>query len=301
MDKDLLHIESFLEALLAERGVAANTLAAYQRDLFAFKNFLKTPILEADKQAFKSYLTTLNQQGIKASSQARKISALKQFYKFLVQDNIRTDNPTESLTSPKLGRTLPKILTEEEALALITAAQKLPSNEGTRLLCLVELLYATGMRVSELVSLKLSNISEEIETLHLTGKGNKQRIVPIAPTAKQAMLNYLKNRQVFIVKGKTSPYLFPSRSKSGYLTRQRFGQILKHLALQANIDSARLSPHVLRHAFATHMIAGGADLRSVQKLLGHADIATTQIYTHVQDERLAEIVRKHHPLAHKKR
>ena len=300
VDKDELHIESFLESLLAERGVSANTITAYRQDLSAFKEFLKADITDANKQAFKDYLKHLNKQGIKASSQARKLSALKQFYKFLMQDGMRSDNPAESLSSPKLSRPLPKILSEAEALSLMLAAGKLDGPDGTRLLCLVELLYAGGLRVTELVSLKLADISQDMEILHLTGKGNKQRIVPIAPTAKQALLDYLPYRESFIAVGKTSPYLFPSkRAKEGYLTRQRFGQVLKDLAITAGIDPSRLSPHVLRHAFATHMVAGGADLRSVQKMLGHADIATTQIYTHVQDDRLTEVLLSHHPLAKK--
>ncbi len=300
VDKDELHIESFLESLLAERGVSANTITAYRQDLSAFKEFLKADITDANKQAFKDYLKHLNKQGIKASSQARKLSALKQFYKFLMQDGMRSDNPAESLSSPKLSRPLPKILSEAEALSLMLAAGKLDGADGTRLLCLVELLYAGGLRVTELVSLKLADISQDMEILHLTGKGNKQRIVPIAPTAKQALLDYLPYRESFIAVGKTSPYLFPSkRAKEGYLTRQRFGQVLKDLAITAGIDPSRLSPHVLRHAFATHMVAGGADLRSVQKMLGHADIATTQIYTHVQDDRLTEVLLSHHPLAKK--
>ncbi len=300
MDKDAIHIESFLEALLAERGVSANTISAYRRDLLSFKAFMKTPIIDADTQAFKDYLKRLNKDGIKASSQARKLSALKQFYKFLLQDGVRADNPAESLASPKLGRSLPKILSEEEALALIMAASRLDGADGARLLCLVELLYAGGLRVTELVSLKLADISEDMDLLHLTGKGNKQRIVPIAPTAKQALLDYLPYRESYMAAGQNSPYVFPSkRATGGYLTRQRFGQVLKDLAIAANIEPSRLSPHVLRHAFATHLVAGGADLRSVQKMLGHADIATTQIYTHVQDDRLTQVLRSHHPLAKK--
>jgi len=212
---------------------------------------------------------------------------------------VRRDDPTALLDSPRLGRPLPKILAEAEIDALIAAARRRDGAEGRRLLCFVELLYATGLRVSELVALPLARLREE-RFLLIAGKGGKERLVPLSAPARAALTEYVSLRGAFLAEGATSPFLFPSRGEEGHLTRRRCGQLLKALAIDAEIDPARVSPHVLRHAFASHLLDHGADLRSVQQMLGHADIATTQIYTHVQGDRLRALVEAHHPLARRK-
>jgi len=230
---------------------------------------------------------------------ARRLSALRQFHKFLFAEGVRPDDPTTQLDSPRLGRPLPKILDEAEVAMLIAAARRRDGAEGKRLICFVELLYATGLRVSELVALPLSRLREE-RFLLIAGKGGKERLVPLSVPARAALSEYAAVRGEFLAEGAASRYLFPSRGAEGHLTRRRCGQLLKELAIEAGIDPARVSPHVLRHAFASHLLDHGADLRSVQQMLGHADIATTQIYTHVQGERLRALVETHHPLARRK-
>ena len=230
---------------------------------------------------------------------ARRLSALRQFHKFLFAEGVRSDDPTGQLDSPRLGRPLPKLLAEAEIEALIAAARQMAGPEGKRLVCFVELLYATGLRVSELVALPLGRLRDE-RFLLVTGKGGKERLVPLSAPARQALADYAAVRGEFLAEGATSRFLFPSRGAEGHLTRRRCGQLLKTLALTAGLDPARVSPHVLRHAFASHLLDHGADLRSVQQMLGHADIATTQIYTHVQGERLRTLVETHHPLARRK-
>ena len=231
-------------------------------------------------------------------STARRLSALRQFFKFLVAENIRADDPSAAIDGPKLGRPLPKLLDEEETARLIEVCTAMDGPSGARLRALVELSYASGLRVSELVGMPLAAVLRDQPVLIVRGKGSKERMVPLNAPARAALNAYLEHRKAFLPKGaKTSPHLFPSRGVEGHLTRQRFGQLLKDLAIKANLDPARISPHVLRHAFATHLLDHGADLRSLQKMLGHADIATTQIYTHVAGKRLAELVESHHPLA----
>lgn len=300
------HIEAYLESLVAERGSATKTVEAYACDLDEMAQFLKnirnTSLNLATSEDLKAFLHNLAEiKKITASSQARKLSAIKQFYKFLIQEKIRQDNPAVALLPPKSAQPLPEILSKQDTLRLIDTAETYEGARGLRLLCLLELLYATGLRVSELVSLKLSDIAPQADLLTVIGKGNKQRIVPITPSAREALHEYLKIRSQFLPKHKqNSSFLFPSkRGKDGHITRQRFAQMLKKLAAKAGINSATISPHILRHAFATHLVAGGADLRSVQKMLGHADIATTQIYTHVLDDQLATAVRNNHPLSKK--
>ncbi|HLJ63026.1 MAG TPA: tyrosine recombinase, partial [Stellaceae bacterium] len=232
---------------------------------------------------------------------ARRLSALRQFYRFLLLEGVRHDDPTASLDAPRRKRPLPKILTESEMNALLAAAQAWPGPEGKRLLCLAELLYGSGLRVSELVSLPLAARRDEARFLLIRGKGGKERLVPLGEAAAIAWSSYVAVRRAFLPPpGGSSPFLFPSRSASGHLTRRRCGQLMKELALGAGLDPDRLSPHVLRHAFASHLVDHGADLRAVQEMLGHADIATTEIYTHVQGERLQRLVNTHHPLAKKK-
>jgi integrase/recombinase XerD len=296
-------IERFLEMLSAERNAAANTHAAYERDLEDASDFMvsrKTPLSDAVTTDLSAYLADLSKRGMATRSAARRLSALRQFFKFLVTENIRTDDPSVAIEGPKLGRPLPKLLDEDEMARLIEVCATLDGSSGARLMALLELSYASGLRVSELVGLPLAAVLREQPVLIVRGKGAKERMVPLNAPARAALTAYLEHRKTFLPKGtKNSPHLFPSRGKEGHLTRQRFGQLLKDLALKANIAPERISPHVLRHAFATHLLDHGADLRSLQKMLGHADIATTQIYTHVAGRRLKELVEAHHPLAAK--
>ncbi len=291
--------------LMAERNAARNTRDAYERDLNDLAGFLgrrRLPPGEAGTDHLRDYLASLARAGMAPRSQARRLSALRQFYKFLAAEGIRPDDPTATLDAPRLGRSLPKLLGEQEVGRLITAARAMPAGaERCRLVLLVELLYGAGLRVSELVGLPLAAVLRQARVLVLRGKGGKERMVPLGEPVRAALADYLAEREFFLVKGKPSPWLFASRGAKGHLTRQRLTQLLKSLAPAAGIDPARLSPHVLRHAFATHLLDHGADLRSVQKMLGHADIATTQIYTHVSGDRLTKLVEAHHPLSDKSR
>jgi integrase/recombinase XerD len=294
-------IERFLEMLSAERNAAANTRAAYKRDLEDAAKFMAarpTALGDAATADLSAYLAALDRKGISARSSARRLSALRQFFKFLVAEQLRNDDPSAAIDGPKLGRPLPRLLGEEEMARLIEVCAALDGPSGARLKALVELSYASGLRVSELVGMPLATVLREQPVLIVRGKGSKARMVPLTAPARAALTAYLEHRTAFLPKGaKNSPHLFPSRGKQGHLTRQRFGQLLKDLALKAQLDPVRISPHVLRHAFATHLLDHGADLRSLQKMLGHADIATTQIYTHVAGRRLADLVEAHHPLA----
>jgi integrase/recombinase XerD len=298
---DLHHLEAFLEMLSAERGAAVHTLDAYRRDLLDYAGFLKKrgrSLTNGSAADVRKYLETLSSAGLKASTQARRLSAMRQLHRFLLDEDIRTDDPTSTVESPKRTRPLPKVVTETQTQSLIDAAAALEGPEAIRLLCIVELLYASGLRVSELVSLPLVAVSGERRTILVKGKGGRERLVPLGAPAREAITAYLKVRARFLPKlERAQRYLFPSRGAEGYLTRRRVAQLLKDLAIKAGVDPRKLSPHVLRHAFASHLVAHGADLRSVQQLLGHADIATTQIYTHVQDERLRKLVAEKHPLA----
>jgi integrase/recombinase XerD len=296
------HVEAFLEMLAAERGAARLTIEAYGNDLDDVAGFLAaagTPVEAADAAALRRYLARLSGAGLSPRTTARRLSTLRQFHKFLFAEGVRGDDPTAQLDSPRLGRPLPKILGEAEIGALIAAARRRDGAEGRRLVCFVELLYATGLRVSELVALPLARLREE-RFLLIAGKGGKERLVPLSPPARAALADYVAVRGAFLREGAISRFLFPSRGSDGHLTRRRCGQLMKALAVEAGIDPARVSPHVLRHAFASHLLDHGADLRSVQQMLGHADIATTQIYTHVQGDRLRALVETHHPLARRK-
>lgn len=292
----------------AERGAAANTLASYERDLTAYGETLNTHSVHfstSPTEVIQSHLVALSQQGLSASTQARHLSTLRQFHKFLFAEGIRSDDPTSIIDSPKAGRPLPKVLSVEEVSHLIEFAESTASAtsqkhsdiiRAARLYCLIEMLYATGLRVSELISLPASSAHATGRFLTVIGKGNKERIVPLSDRCKHSMLAY----QALICATKkyhNSKFLFPSSSKEGHITRQAFARDLKALAGRASLDPAKVSPHVLRHAFASHLLQNGADLRSVQQLLGHSDISTTQIYTHVLDERLKQLVQDHHPLA----
>lgn len=306
-------VEAFLDMLIAERGAALNTRHAYERDLADVCSFLKKQDRDIDTATtndLKAYLTELSDRenskskgGGKTAVRtiARRISALRQFFGFLVSEGKRTDDPTSTIESPKQTRTLPKILTEEEVTVLINTAQKTGGPESIRLVALLEILYATGLRVSELVGLPLTALGQEGRFLTVEGKGGRERMAPLSEPAQRALKGYMDIRTKFLMPDRSeqqNKWLFPSRtSESGHLTRQRFAQLLKELARNAGIDAERVSPHVLRHAFATHLLKHGADLRSVQKMLGHADIATTQIYTQVVGDQMKDTVEENHPLS----
>jgi integrase/recombinase XerD len=296
-------LDAFLEMLAAERGAARLTLAAYRNDLIDLSGFLAgrgAALDSADAGALHDYLAAAGTRRLAPRTLARRLSAIRQFYRFLLTDGLRADDPTSGLDTPRLGRPLPKLLSEAEVGRLIDTAERWPDEEGARLRCVLELLYATGLRISELVTLPLAAAQRDPRFMLVRGKGGKERMVPLSPPSRQALAAYLACRPQFLPDGKVSRFLFPSRGREGHLTRQRCGQLLKELVLGANLDPARLSPHVLRHAFASHLLDHGADLRSVQQMLGHADIATTQIYTHVQSDRLRRLVEAAHPLARRK-
>jgi len=289
--------------LAAERGAARLTLAAYRNDLADLAGFVAargTALENANAAALHDYLAAMTTRLLAPRTLARRLSAMRQFFRFLVSDGSRLDDPTSGLDTPRLGRPLPKILGEAEVERLIAAAAVWPGDEGVRLRCLLEMLYATGLRVSELIGLPLAGAQRDPRFLLVRGKGGRERVVPLSVPARHALTAYLECRSRFLPQSQPSRWLFPSRGEDGHLTRQRCSQLLKELALAAGLDPARLSPHVLRHAFASHLLDHGADLRSVQQMLGHADIATTQIYTHVQSERLRRLVESAHPLARRK-
>jgi len=301
------HLESFIEMLRAERNAARNTVEAYTRDLTDLAGFLarrRADLATADAAALRAYLAALDRAGMAPRTAARRLSAIRQFYRFLVGEGVRQDDPVATIDSPRQGRSLPKLLSEAEIGRLLEAAHAMEGADGLRLATLLELLYATGLRVSELVALPAAAVMRDQRVLVVRGKGGKERMIPLHESARAAINALLAARSVELKRrGKdvTSPWLFPSHGDGGHLTRQRLGPLRKGLAMAAGIERRKVSPHVLRHAFATHLLDHGADLRSVQKMLGHADIATTQIYTHVADERLKTLVRDHHPLAKRSR
>lgn len=291
------HVEAFLEMMLAERGAARNTYLAYESDLTEYAAFAAARGQGAaggDAETLRAFLASLADQGFAARTAARKLSALRQFHRFLVREGIRADDPAADLDSPKLPRSLPKHLTEGEVDALLAAAGRLRSAPVA--VAALEILYATGLRVSELLSLPERALSGDAQVLMVRGKGGRDRIVPLSQAAREAAAAMVAGRKKADDR-KGGRWLFPGRDPRQAMTRQGFALILKQVALEAGIHPDRVSPHVLRHAFASHMLARGADLRSLQMLLGHADIATTQIYTHVLDARLRALVQAHHPLA----
>jgi integrase/recombinase XerD len=286
------HLEAFLEMLAAERSAAVNTLAAYRSDLEDFAGFAAgrgEGLAGAGVATLRAYLALLSAAGLSARTAARRLSALRRFHRFLLREGVRADDPTELLDAPRLARGLPKYLSEAEVDALLAAAAARPPEQARVMVAALEILYATGLRVSELLSLKVSALPRDGVVLILRGKGGKERLVALSDAARDAAAAQAG--------GRGKGYLFPGRDPRHALTRQGFGLALKLVALDAGIDPALVSPHVLRHSFASHMLARGADLRSLQLLLGHADIATTQIYTHVLAERLQRLVDTHHPLA----
>jgi integrase/recombinase XerD len=308
-------ITLFLDMLAAEQGAGDNTLQAYRRDLTDFSEFLShagQTFVAADTQKLRDYLADLDTRGFKSSSVARRLSAIRHLYRFLLNERVRADNPAAILSGPKRGRGLPKVLsiadvdrmlTRARELAQAADASSLPHLRALRLYCLLEVLYATGLRVSELVSLPLSASRRDARMIVVRGKGDKERLVPLNDASRQAMADYLAAMQALTSAKKksvaSSKWLFPSFGESGHLTRQHFARDLKELASAAGLAPRLVSPHVLRHAFASHLLHNGADLRIVQTLLGHTDISTTQIYTHVVEERLKSLVRDLHPLAEK--
>ncbi|WP_235823763.1 site-specific tyrosine recombinase XerD [Actibacterium lipolyticum] len=297
-------IQTFLNAQAAELNAAANTQLAYARDLNDFSGFLEdndTSFETTTRDDVEAYLIFCDAQGLSHATRARRLSAIKQLFRFAFEEGWRTDNPALQIKGPGKTKRLPKTLTVEEVDRLLEAAAS-ESKDRLRTTCLMQLLYATGMRVTELVSLPVSATRGDPRMLLIRGKGEKERMVPLSPPAREALREYLFQRDKTEERAKAngkkaSKFLFPSRGKSGHLTRQSFYGLIKDLAVASGVERSRVTPHTLRHAFATHLLAGGADLRVIQTLLGHSDISTTEIYTHVLDERLKELVLEHHPLA----
>ena len=295
--------EIFLDMMAVERGAAHHTLAAYRRDLASFCKFLEQSgqnLVEVELQTVRDFLNQLDQAGLSSASLARKLSVLRQFFGFLVGEGLQSKDPTLLIDPPKRRQSLPKFLNEEEVERLLQAAQApIRDQEGLRLCAMLALLYASGLRVSELVSLPVSAVNRDPRFIIVCGKGDKERLVPVGSQARIHLDHWLVQRHAILTQNKEqSPYLWPSHATKGHITRQYFAQQLKKLAHQAGLPGRNVSPHVLRHAFASHLLAHGADLRAVQQMLGHADIATTQIYTHVLKERMQTLVQDHHPLAH---
>lgn len=299
-------IEAFLEAMASERASAANTLRAYARDLEDLSGFLRrrgVSVLNADEAMVEAYFETLRTRGLSPATASRRRAAVRQFYRFALAEQWRPDDPSRRVEAPKRPRPLPKTLSHEDVRALVLAAGRRPGppEDAARLVCALEVLFASGLRVSELLSLTFASVARDPDHLIVRGKGGKERLAPLNTPARQAITAYLPLRPKHFAKGEvSSPWLFPSRggagAERGRLSRRRFAQLLDETAVAAGLEVSQVSPHVLRHAFATELLNGGADLRTVQTLLGHADIATTEIYTHVATAKLQEVVATRHPL-----
>ncbi|WP_297774043.1 site-specific tyrosine recombinase XerD [uncultured Roseovarius sp.] len=307
MSRDSGWIDLFLEAQAAELGAAQNTLMAYARDLRDFSDWLLGQgftLSNATQRTVESYLVDCDAKGLARTTRARRLSSIRQLYRFAFDERLRADNPAIRIRGPAKPQRLPKTLSVDEVNRLLNTAPthgRTP-HERTRNACLVALLYATGMRVSELVSLPLAAARGDPQMLLVRGKGNKERMVPLSPPARDALAAWLARRDAEETQKRSagkppSPFLFASQSASGHLTRHGFYLIIKDISVKSNVDPAKVTPHTLRHAFATHLLANGADLRVIQTLLGHADVATTEIYTHVLEARLQALVQDHHPLA----
>ncbi|WAC48513.1 tyrosine recombinase [Asticcacaulis sp. SL142] len=295
-------VKQFLQMMAVERNASKRTLEAYGQDLSDLEAFAGNDLLALGEAALARFFEHLDALGLTGATLQRKRSAIRQFYRFCVGESFILADPSRKIPAAKKAQTLPKIISRDEVESLISAAELKGPHHALRLKCLIEIAYASGMRVSEIVSLPLDAVMKDPAYLIIKGKGGVERLVPLNPSARVAIKDYLGVRELFLAKGdRGNSFLFASRGGDGYLTRRRVGQLLDEAATNAGIDPARVSPHVLRHAFATHLLEGGADLRVVQTLLGHADISTTQIYTHVAGERLREVVETHHPLALKKR
>lgn len=297
-------VEAFLEMMSVERAAARNTLVAYGKDLADASGFLAgkgRDFTNASAEDVEAYFADLGARGLSPATAARRRAAIRQLYRFVLGEGWRKDDPSRRVEAPRQGRPLPKVLSRGEVERLISAASAKDGGEGARLACMIELIYAGGLRVSELTSLPLAAVSRDPAYLIIKGKGGKERLAPLNDAARAAIRAWLEARPEFLPKGdKANPWLFPSHGASRRMTPRRFAQLLDAAAIAAGVDPAKVSPHVLRHAFATHLLDGGADLRVVQTLLGHADISTTQIYTHVTGERLREVVETKHPLARKR-
>ncbi len=290
------YIDDFLDVMVAEKGSSPRTISSYRsdlNDLSAFLSVRKTKLHQASQKQIQDYLGMIVQNKLSPKTQARRLSCIKEFFKYLNSEDICTRNPVEDIDTPKTEKSLPKYLTEEEVNLMLNTAYE----TDFRIAVGLEVLYASGMRVSELVSLPTEAVLHHQEDILITGKGGKQRIVPLNKIARQALEKWLVVRESYLKKGRTSKWLFPSKSKQGYLTRDAFFKALKKIAILCGIDKDRVSPHVFRHSVASHMIAHDADLRTVQKILGHSDIATTEIYTHIQEDRLKKTISSKHPLS----
>lgn len=303
-------ISAFLDAQAAEAGAARNTLLAYGRDLQDFSEWLAARglgLAEMTREMVEDYLTFCDAQGLARTTRARRLSSIRQFTRFALEEGWREDDPALRISGPGRAKRLPKTLDRAEVEAMLTAAPRVGRTTADRVrnLCMVEMLYATGMRVSELVSLPVAACRGDPQLLLIRGKGDKDRMVPLSGPARRALADWLKIRDNApaesllgrLVDGKGAKWLFPAPGADGHMPRQSFGRLLKDVAVLAGVDPARVTPHVIRHAFATHLLEGGADLRSIQTLLGHADLGTTEIYTHVLDARMRDLVLNHHPLA----
>jgi len=306
MVSDPILINQFLEMLGAERGASNNTLESYARDLDQLSQNSPAPLNDISRDEVRAYLSLLQKTGLAARTQARKLSSLRQFFKFLYGEGLRGDNPALGIDSPRIGQSLPKLLSEDQVSKLLKLVEARAQNKraqnksdikSLRLHALIELLYATGLRVTELVSLPLGAVRSGQPYIFVRGKGNKERLVPMNDRAIKALEAYIEAMTSLSPDSSSNKWLFPSRGAKGHLTRHRFAQLLKKIGAEAGILPSQLSPHVLRHAFATHLLSRGADLRAVQKMLGHSDITTTQIYTHVLEERLKSLVQQKHPLS----
>ena len=294
-------VNRFLEMMSAERGASANTLEAYGRDVEEFLTFCGGMALkEISRDDVGDFVQYLGREGRSPKTVARKLSAVREFFKFLYTEKDIKDNPAADVLTPKQEKPLPKFLSEDEIKRLIAAAKESSGPKGRQMTAMLELMYASGLRVSELVSLPENCINFDRRQVFVRGKGSKERVVPVAPAAIQAVFDYLEQRDCFIREGRRSIWLFPSKSsRSGHISRDTFFKRLKELAVKAGIYPSRVTPHVLRHSFATHLLNHNADLRLVQKMLGHESINTTEIYTHILSDKLLETVQKLHPLAGK--
>lgn len=305
-DADL--VDQFLEMLAAERARAVNSLLAYRRDIENFMASVDGPLMQVDAEAIRAYLAELHGEGLKVSTVARRLSAIRQLFLFMYREGLRGDNPAKNIESPRLPRTLPKILSDSQVEQLLDTAEHAAASGNVKALrahALLETLYATGLRISELVSLPRRAIGPDTAMILVRGKGGRERMVPLGGKARRALMAYLDELRIVEAAktggvggaNTTNAFLFPSRGEEGHLSRRRVGQMLKSLAVEAGLEPSAVSPHKLRHAFATHLLTNGADLRAVQQMLGHADISTTQIYTHVIEERLKSLVLDKHPMA----
>ena len=295
------YISNFIEMIVIERGLAKNTAKSYKNDLDQLNEFCKKNnlnIIKLDEKKLEDYLSKFINQGFEKTSLARKISTYNQFFDFLIEEKLIGNNPIKNIKQPKLDSKLPFIISVEDIQSLINNSKQDKSNFGIRLNCMIEIMYASGIRVSELVTMTLASLYQDKNFIIISGKGNKERLIPISKDTQDTINNYLKIRKFFFNKNKEVKWLFPSKqSKVGHITRQRFSQLLSLLSDKAGLKIKKISPHKLRHAFASHLLANGADLRSLQQMLGHEDISTTQIYTHILDERLKQIVKDKHPLS----